>query len=142
MKRRQRGLTLVEFALVGPVALTVLFGCIEIGRALFVWNTVCEATRRGARVAVVSPVDPNSAVVKAAVRTYGSFDNMENSNISIRYLDATGTETAVPASIRFVTVGVAGLPHRLLIPFVDLEVQIPAFATTLPTESLGFVPPP
>ena len=54
---RQKGTTTVEFAVVAALLLTLLFGVIEVGRAMFVWNTLNEATRRGARVAAVCPVD-------------------------------------------------------------------------------------
>lgn len=49
-----RGVATVEFALVALLFFTLLFGVIEFGRAIFLWNTVQEVTRHAARDATVS----------------------------------------------------------------------------------------
>jgi Flp pilus assembly protein TadG len=54
--KRQRGAATVEFAIIGLLFFMLLFGIIEFGRAFFTYNTLLEATRRGARVAAVCPV--------------------------------------------------------------------------------------
>lgn len=59
--RRSRGQALVEFALVFPVIVLLIFGFIDVGRAVLAYNTLTSAARQGARVAVVSQVDPASA---------------------------------------------------------------------------------
>src|SRR5437660_753522 len=51
-KRSQRSQALIEFALVSPVLLLLLFGIIDIGRAIFYYDTINHAAREGARVAV------------------------------------------------------------------------------------------
>lgn len=51
--KKQRGAAAVEFALIAMFFFAVLFGIIEFGRALFVWNSVQEVTRYVAREAVV-----------------------------------------------------------------------------------------
>jgi TadE-like protein len=48
----QRSQALIEFALVSPVLLLLLFGIIDIGRAVFYYDTLNHAAREGARVAV------------------------------------------------------------------------------------------
>lgn len=48
----QRSQALIEFALVSPVLLLLVFGVIDIGRAVFYYDTVNHAAREGARVAV------------------------------------------------------------------------------------------
>lgn len=47
----QRSQALIEFALVSPVLLLLLFGTIDIGRAVFYYDTLNHAAREGARVA-------------------------------------------------------------------------------------------
>ena len=138
MKRSQRGLTTTEFAIIGPVALVVLFGCIEIGRAMFVWNTIAEATRRGARLAtVVNPVT-GATTITNAVTTFGNAAEVKTANVVITYSDATGaTVPNTDTTMQFVTVGITGVTHSLLIPFVGQNIPVPAFSTTLPVESLG-----
>jgi TadE-like protein len=53
-KRRagQRSQALIEFALISPVLLLLLFGIIDIGRAVFYYDTLSHAAREGARTAV------------------------------------------------------------------------------------------
>jgi len=52
MMRSQRSQALIEFALVSPVLLLLLFGIVDIGRAVFYYDTVSHAAREGARLAV------------------------------------------------------------------------------------------
>jgi len=52
--RSDRGQSLIEFALTLPMLLVVMFMVTEFGRALFQYNVLAQATREGARVAVVS----------------------------------------------------------------------------------------
>jgi Flp pilus assembly protein TadG len=49
----EAGSILLEFALVTLVLLTVLFGIIDVGRALFAYDFVSDAARRGTRFAMV-----------------------------------------------------------------------------------------
>lgn len=51
-RQRQKSQALIEFALVSPVLLLLLFGIIDIGRAVFYYNTLNHAVREGARTAV------------------------------------------------------------------------------------------
>src|SRR5437867_7041492 len=51
----QRSQALIEFALVSPVLLLLLFGVIDIGRAIFYYDTLNHAAREGARVAEGPP---------------------------------------------------------------------------------------
>lgn len=46
---RSRGQALVEFALVFPIFMLVLFGIIDVGRYVYVSNSLNEASREGAR---------------------------------------------------------------------------------------------
>jgi TadE-like protein len=48
----QKSQALIEFALVSPVLLLLLFGIIDIGRAIFYYDTLNHAAREGARAAV------------------------------------------------------------------------------------------
>lgn len=53
LRHRQEGVTAVEFALISIFFFTLVLGIIELGRLMYVWNTVQEVTRRAAREAVV-----------------------------------------------------------------------------------------
>jgi Flp pilus assembly protein TadG len=52
--RNTKGQSLVEFALILPMMLVVMFMITEFGRALFQFNVLSQAAREGARVAVVN----------------------------------------------------------------------------------------
>jgi Flp pilus assembly protein TadG len=66
----QRSQALIEFVLVAPVLLLLVFGIIDIGRAVFYYDTLNHAAREGARSAVrASSQLPTNADVLATVRT-------------------------------------------------------------------------
>ena len=48
----QRSQALIEFALVSPVLLLLTFGVVDVGRAVFYYDTLNHAAREGARAAV------------------------------------------------------------------------------------------
>lgn len=50
---RERGQSLVEFALVVPIFLLLFFAIIEAGRFVFYYEVLNNATREGARYAIV-----------------------------------------------------------------------------------------
>jgi Flp pilus assembly protein TadG len=53
-RNRSRGQALVEFALVFPVALVVLFGVFDVGRLVFIYTGLTNGAREGARMAIVN----------------------------------------------------------------------------------------
>ena len=52
-KKRERGQSLVEFALIIPIFIILVFGIIDFGMGLRAYITVTQATREGARYAAV-----------------------------------------------------------------------------------------
>ena len=144
-KRHQDGVTTLEFAIVGLLLFVILFAVIEFGRALFVMNTLTEATRRGARLAAVCPVgDPKPA--SAAVFDTGTgrsavVSGLTPANIVIEYLDINGTAIGAPGAnfsqIRYVRARVVGFSLSLVIPTIMPTLPMSGFTTTLPRESLG-----
>jgi Flp pilus assembly protein TadG len=55
---KRRGQALVEFALVIPIFLLVLVAIFDLGRAVFAYNTLTNAAREGARMAIVNQYKP------------------------------------------------------------------------------------
>ncbi len=85
LNRRTKGQTMVEFALVAPLAFILLFGLVDVARAVFYYNTMSSAAREGAREAILSynqfgndqpnpaPPGPTDVIgVKPAVRRAGA----------------------------------------------------------------------
>jgi Flp pilus assembly protein TadG len=55
------GQGLVEFALVFPIIVLLLFGIVDLGRAVYDYSTLANAARQGARVAAVNQVTTSNA---------------------------------------------------------------------------------
>ncbi|MFL5681139.1 MAG: TadE/TadG family type IV pilus assembly protein [Chloroflexota bacterium] len=53
-RQRSRGQALAEFALVLPIFVVVIFGIIDMGRYVYDWNALNEASRAAARVGSVA----------------------------------------------------------------------------------------
>lgn len=149
MRKRQKGLYLVEFAIVGGVFLLILFTLIEFGRALFVMNSLGEATRRGVRLAVVCPIGDAAIREVAIFNPSGGGGNssmipgLTTANVVVEYLDAAGVVIGDPnppanfIQIRYARVRITNFTHTFLIPFVNLSFVTAGFPATLPRESLG-----
>ncbi len=144
MKYRQQGLSTVEFALVAVVLFMLIFGVIEVGRALFVASALDEATRRGARMGVVCPIN-DPAIAQAAAFNNALIPGLDASDIVVDYLDDSASIVGNPAdpagfiTIRYVRVRVVGFQHQMFIPLVTplSQFTMPEYATVLPRESLG-----
>lgn len=81
-KRKEKGQSLVEFAMVLPVLLLLIMGIIDFGMAFHSVVTVNTAAREGARQGIVlandqGPTD-SSTVVRAARRVTGTLLDEEN----------------------------------------------------------------
>ena len=125
----QSGVAAVEFALIAGVFFTLLFGIMEMGRVLFYWNSAAEATRLGARLAVVC--DLSDTDIKLRMQTMLSI--VPTSKINIDYVPA-GCDVNTCQSV---TVGIlSGVSVATFIPYVPLTLTLPPFSTTLPRESM------
>ena len=144
---RQKGVALVEFAIVGGVALLMIFAVLEISRAVFVANALTEATRRGARMAAVCPINDPAIAQVATFNTPGAGNispivkYLDTTDFVLEYLDRAGNVVNTPAdnfsAIRYIQVRVVNFQHELLIPFANVTFTMPEFSTRLPRESLG-----
>jgi len=132
--KRQRGITSVEFAVISSVLFMLLFGAIEFGRLLYTFAMLGEGTRRAARLATVCPL--NDAGITSTAN-FAGLPNFGPGNVQVQYLDGNGNTTAVYGSISYVKVQIVGYGIPLSIPFINPTVTSPAFAVTLPRESLG-----
>lgn len=147
-KHHQKGAETVEFAIIALLFFAIIFAIIEFSRALFVWNALTEATRRGARMAVVcpyqSPIPKQVAIYDVIAGSLGTspiIAGLTPEMINVRYLDETGVATANQTLINFVQVTLSGYTHMLIVPLWSSPLTtIPPFTTTLSSESLGAIP--
>jgi Flp pilus assembly protein TadG len=62
---------MVEFAIVAPLLLLLLFAVVDFGRVIYTYITLNQAVNEGVRVAIRdSPLLPSNLDVEAAVRTH------------------------------------------------------------------------
>lgn len=125
----QRGVAAVEFALIALILFMLLFGIMEFGRVLFMMNTTTEATRLGARLAVVC--DQNDTAITTKMVSLAGF--LTPGNINIVY-SPSGCD---PSTCRYVTVSITGLRVQSLVPLIPINFDMPGFSTTLPRESMS-----
>jgi hypothetical protein len=65
----QRSQSLVEFALVAPLLLLLLFGIVDFGRVIYIYVTLNQAVNEGARTAIRDSASlPTNADVETAVK--------------------------------------------------------------------------
>lgn len=158
---RQRGVAAVEFALIALIFFTLLFAILEFGRMLYLYNTMQEVTRRGAREAVVRWIDPSDRAEIKKLALFGGAalpagPEITTGNISIGYLNQAGNQvSAFPedpgdniaacldatrsasciASVRVAIDDVRYSPMVALFGFLD--IALPASVVIMRAESLG-----
>jgi Flp pilus assembly protein TadG len=111
---RDRGATAVEFALLLPMLLLLVFGLIDFGRALNAQITLTQAAREGARLAALG--GQLSAVVS---RTQTAATGLSSSQVSVTVTacpsgSGSTADATVQASYPFSFVTPIGAIARLL----------------------------
>lgn len=133
---RQRGLALVEFALVASGGfILLLLGVFELSRVMYTFNTANEATRLGARLAVVCGM--NDTVITD--RMSALLPELNASTVSITYEPSGCQADAVDDTPACQSATVAinpGTTIQTVIPFIDFTIDIPPFSTTLTREAM------
>lgn len=114
MRRDQTeaGQALVEFSLTFIIFMILVLGVVDVGRAVWNYNTLASATREGTRYAMVhgsassAPSGPaaNDANVQAAVSKYASGLNSHNLTTTSTWLDggnSAGSRVKVTATYSY-----------------------------------------
>jgi Flp pilus assembly protein TadG len=160
--KTQHGAAMVEFALIALLFFMLLFGIIEFGRAFFTYNTLVEATRRGARVATVCPISTSGTLQAKQATVFAPNPDgttsitgllgLSTANVEVHYCNgscpdsATNWITGPLASnsttyntITFVRVQLQNVPNflQLNIPLFPISISLPPIQTILPSQSLG-----
>ena len=70
---RHSGQSMVEFAILAPIFFLLLLGTIDLGRAIYIYNTISDAAREGARAAIPfdTPLPTNANVISAVQSKLG-----------------------------------------------------------------------
>ena len=80
--RQRRGAALVEMALVLPLFVTVVLGIVEFGRAMMVAQMCTNASREGARMAVLD-ASTNSEVRDAVKEFMSASSGVDSSYVTV-----------------------------------------------------------
>jgi Flp pilus assembly protein TadG len=107
-RKREDGQSLVEFALVIPIFLLVLFAIVDFGMAFHAWITVTNSAREGARVGAVRA---SSADIEQRVRDTAT--SLDQANLSVGITNAGG----LPGESVVVDVS---YDYSLMTPLADL----------------------
>ena len=107
-KMASSGNATVEFALVLPLLLLVLFGITEFGRALMTTNILYTASREGARFAAVSAVSDSVSVRSRVIQVLAAA-NVAPKDIVVTFLpDNKSVEVSVTTDFNVLSAGVLG----------------------------------
>jgi len=121
--RDESGASMVEFAIVLPVLCIFIFGAIDFGRALKVYNNLAAAARDGARYGGAMD-DPTTASSKTLIitRTKAAFQ------------DAMGVAAVVPAPTVDIVTDAGGNKH-VAVTIANYQYQP---LTPLPADGISF----
>jgi Flp pilus assembly protein TadG len=144
--KNERGAALVEFAIVATVFFSVLFGVLEFGRLFWTHNALRDAARRGVRYATVRKNDAAGIQAVKNMVVYGDPNanpatatpvatGLTTANVTIEYQNYNG----ILLSSRS-TVSITNYQFQFSVPLIGGTLTMPAYRTSLPGESAGFVP--
>jgi Flp pilus assembly protein TadG len=105
VRKRRRGAAAVEFAIVLPVFVILVFGMIEYGRMVMVQQVITNASREGARRAVLDGATTTS--VQSAVTSYLTNASVNGGSTAVSpnpTTAASGDPITVTVSIPFSSV--------------------------------------
>jgi TadE-like protein len=135
----QSGATMVEFAIVAVLFFSLLLGIMDFGRLLFTWNAAAEATRWGARIAVVCD-KPTPDQVRTRMKRI--LPQLTDANIVINYYNPAGTvnNSCTMDNCKAVEVSLSGFTFDPISPFMPFGLAtVPDFRTYLLRESMEAV---
>jgi Flp pilus assembly protein TadG len=122
-----RGAASVEYAVTAIYWIAMTIAVIEFGRVMYMWTATYEATRLGARLAIVCGVD--SASVKTRMQSI--LPILTAANINIAYAGTVcSSASCVPTSVT-----VSGVTVDTVIPLAPLSFPLPTATTSLPPET-------
>ena len=117
---RQAGVFAVEFALVSVIFLTLLFTILELSRALYIWNSLQEVTRRAARAAAVTNFsDPSAmdkvrqnAIFRSSAGGLAFSDPITDQHVRIDYMSIRSPSNSQMQKVKIATAALPACPAR------------------------------
>ena len=126
LNRGERGDAIVEFVLVLPILLMLLFGILEIGRVLDAWIVVQNAAREGARAGSLATTTAANTTAQHTAADYlqtafGNRDDIDRFRIGQAVIASDAVSLSVEADVHIYT------------PFMQtiLQASVPVRATAV-----------
>jgi len=155
--KRQAGAVMVEMALTLPIFILLVFAIIELALVIFNFTRAVEATRAGARYAIVndavtdlSTLDCSSLTEVVVTCDTASCDDLmgkmtalysdlDPGNVEVRYGCSSTGFSGNPNPLREVSVSIKGHEYELILPGLigfDPTITLPPFTSTRVSEDL------
>lgn len=149
--KKQKGQGMVEFSLVFPLLLILVFGVFEFGRMMFSYSAAIAASREAARYGSAIqdiggiPQYEDCSGIREAAKRIGKFAGIEDSDITIQYSNEYGVySTSCPPSQEIgladkiaVTVNAELTPFSPVGNFSSIPIQSSANRTILKNVKMG-----
>ena len=158
-RQDERGTTVAEFAMVALLFFGLIFGIIEFGRMLYTHNSLADATRRGARYAVLHPsakaAEVKNVVVYGDKATYDGdglptsaplIAGLTTSMVDVTYEgedldgDPDTDPSAFGSNLGSATVKIVNYSFNFTVPVIGRAIPMGDYATSLSAESAGEIP--
>jgi Flp pilus assembly protein TadG len=124
-RKNRRGATVVEFAVVAPVLVLLIFGTIEFGRMVMVQQVLTNAAREGARIGILD--DATVSGVQTTVNTYltGAAVNSAHATVTVtpNPLSGAGYGDAVTVTVSIPFNKVSWLPTPMFLSSATLSAS-------------------
>jgi Flp pilus assembly protein TadG len=130
-KSNRAGAAVVEFAIVGPLMVMLTMGMMEVGRAVMVKQVMINASREGARMAILPSTNSEDVIAQVQSQLAASSINGTTVTLNPPSLANAAAGTPVTVSISVNANQVSWVPN----PAFTLNRTISA-ATTMRRESL------
>ena len=118
--RASKGQTLIEFVLLLPLVLLLLFIIFDFGRAIYYRSLLSNAAREGARYGAVAPGDTAGILAAAKLHVYG----IDPANLTILSLDTGTTTNTIRVTVSYNYVPATPIIARFLpLGFLALSSQ-------------------
>lgn len=141
---RTKAQTMVEFALILPILLMIVYGLLEVGRLIFIYSTVVSASREAARYGSATGLNVAGGVIRykdcagirAAAQNVDFLDVISEANISITYDKGPGTANyatcpVVPSETQVNTPPLSRIKVQVSGTFTPLAAIVPLNPITI-----------
>ena len=126
IRRSESGASAVEFALLLPLLMMVLFGIIEFGFALYRQAILTNASREGARLGIVQSIPAiTNAQIDAAIDNYLTSAGIPPGNVARTIVagGVTGTPVQVTLTLPYTFSVLPGLTSGSVAPLINLTAR-------------------